>query len=375
MLKASQKRTKRAALREALLSSTGQVFGLVGYDTYRLSVEAGETDDDVLGVIALDFEELAIVDDGTNYLIHVIRTVGAIGDNLVERVFETVDGVVAGNEGSLFEVVLRDIADELANNSQCLFAVFGSKVSYTRFNRVNFGTTEGLLCYILARYGFHYLRAGEEHVGDTFGHDREVGQGRRIYGTTGAGTEDSRNLGNHTRSHDVTLENLGITGQGVDTLLDTGTTRVVEADTGRTHLHGHIHDLADFQGHRLGQRTAEYGKVLSEYINKAAFDRTVTGYDAVAQKRFLLLTEVGTSVSHKHIQLFEAAFVEELRNTLTSRIFTFLVLFIDGFLSTTQASLSAQLNQLLYFFKSIAHISYLLPGMQSSVNTLQVDFG
>ena len=34
----------------------GEEFGLVCHDTYGLSVEAGETYDDVLGVVALYFE-------------------------------------------------------------------------------------------------------------------------------------------------------------------------------------------------------------------------------------------------------------------------------------------------------------------------------
>ncbi len=49
-----------------------EVLGLVCHDAYCLSVEAGEAHDEVLGVVALYFEELAVVDNGTDYLVHVV---------------------------------------------------------------------------------------------------------------------------------------------------------------------------------------------------------------------------------------------------------------------------------------------------------------
>ena len=38
-----------------------------------------------------------------------------------------------------------------------------------------------------------------------------------------------------------------ITSQGIDTLLNTCTTRVVQSDAGSSHLHGHIHHLTDLE--------------------------------------------------------------------------------------------------------------------------------
>ena len=88
---------------------SGEEFRLVGNDTYRLSVEAGETDDDVLGVIGLDFEEFAVVDDCADYFVHIVSLVGRFGDNLVELIFHAVDGVVAFHHGSILEVVLGNV--------------------------------------------------------------------------------------------------------------------------------------------------------------------------------------------------------------------------------------------------------------------------
>lgn len=92
--------------RGVAVEHAGKIFGLVGHDAHGLTVEAGEADDDVLGIVALYLEELSVVDDGADDLVHVIGTVGRVGDNLVERVLETVDGVVALYQRRLLEVVL-----------------------------------------------------------------------------------------------------------------------------------------------------------------------------------------------------------------------------------------------------------------------------
>ena len=62
-----------------------EVAGLVCHDAYCLSVEAGEAYYEVLGVVALYFEELAVVDYSADYLVHVVRPVGRIGYDFVKR--------------------------------------------------------------------------------------------------------------------------------------------------------------------------------------------------------------------------------------------------------------------------------------------------
>ena len=116
--------------------------------------------------------------------------------------------------------------------------------------------------HVLARDGLYNLRAGDEHVAGVLGHHDEVGQCRRIDGAAGTRAEDGGDLRNHTGSQDIALEDLGIAGQTVDTLLDTGSTGVVKADDGRADLHGLVHHLADLRGEGLGKRTAKHGEIL-----------------------------------------------------------------------------------------------------------------
>ncbi len=342
--------------RSVAVEHTGKEFGLVGNDADRLAVETGETDDDILGKITLDFQELAIVDDCSDHIVHIVGTCGAVRHDFVERILNTVDGVVAFNHGRILKIVLGDVAHKLAHNLDCILAIFGREMSHTALLRMNGGTTEVFLAYIFAGNGLHNLRAGEEHVAYAFGHNGEVGQGRGIDGTAGTRAEDCGNLGDYTRCEDVALENLGITCQGVYTFLDTCTPRVVKTDDRRAHLHGHIHDFAYLECHGFGKRAAEFGEILGEHINQTAVDCAVAGYNAVAKVGFLFHAEVVATVGHEHIDFLKRPFVEQLGDTLTGCVLATFVLFFDGLFATTDAGFLTQCDKLLYFFELIAHL-------------------
>ncbi len=175
----------------------GEHLGLVGHDADRTSVEAGEADDYVAGVVALDFKEFAVVNDCADDLIHVVGTVGAFGHDFVEQVLGAVDRVVAFGGGGILQVVAGDVAEELAHNLDGLLAVFSGKVGHAALGGVHACASEVFLADIFSGHGLHNLRAGEEHVADSLGHDGEVGEGRRVDGSSGAGAEDGGNLGNH----------------------------------------------------------------------------------------------------------------------------------------------------------------------------------
>ena len=75
------------------IKKSGIDYVLVGYDTYGLTVETCETDNDVLCIVFLDFEEFAAVYDRTDYFVHIVWFVGAVRDNIVQRIFQTVDWI------------------------------------------------------------------------------------------------------------------------------------------------------------------------------------------------------------------------------------------------------------------------------------------
>ena len=93
MSKQSQKRTKRAALREASESSTpaSTIGWLATMPTVRPSMRR-EAGDDVLGERVLDLEEVALVHDLQDQLLDVVGLVGIVGDQRVERRLGAVRG-------------------------------------------------------------------------------------------------------------------------------------------------------------------------------------------------------------------------------------------------------------------------------------------
>ena len=92
------------------------------------------------------------------------------------------------------------------------------------------------------------------------------------------------------------------------------------------------------------------GEVLCEDEYETAFDGTATGYDTVAKELLLFHAEVVATVLLEHVVLLERTFVEQHLNALTGCVLSTFVLFLDGFLTTTEACLFTLLNQLLDLF-------------------------
>ena len=89
---------------------------------------------------------------------------------------------------------------------------------------------------------------------------------------------------------------------------------------------------------------------MGEDEYETSVDGTRTGHHAVAEILLLLHAEVGAAVEFEHVVFLETTFVQEHIDTLAGRVFTALVLLLDGFLTATQARLFTLGNQLLDFF-------------------------
>ena len=337
------------------IEHTGIDAGLVGHYAHALAVEAGETDDDILGIVALHFEEFAVVHHSADDLVHIVGLVGVVGNNLVEHILLAVDGVVAFGAGSAFHVVLGEVAEQTANQTGKFLFALGHEMTHTALLRVHTCAAQVFLRHVLARHGLHHLRASEEHIADAFKHHDEVGQGRRIHGAAGTGTADARDLGHHAAGFDVALEDVAETSQSVDAFLNACTTRIVQADAGCAHLHGLVHHLANLLGHRFRQRTAVDREVLSEYVHQASVDSAATGHNAITQEVLLLHAEVVAAMEFEHIHFFERAFVQQEVYALTGGSLTLCVLLFDSFFAAAEACLLAKLDELFDFLQLFTH--------------------
>ena len=255
--------------------------------------------------------------------------VRVVGDDGVEAVLQTVDGILSGLVRGLLHIVGGQVADEVAQQGDTGLLVRDGELGHAGLGGVHRRTAEGLGGHVLAGDSLHDLRAGDEHIAGVLGHHDEVGEGRGIDCAAGTGTEDGGDLRHHAGSEDVALENLGIAGQAVDAFLDTGSAGVIEADDGCADLHGLVHHLADLRGEGFGKGTAEHGEILGENIDQTAVHCAVAGHHTVGEELVLLDAEVHAAVGYEHVELLKAALVEEHQDALARGIFTLGVLFVN----------------------------------------------
>ena len=129
-------------------------------------------------------------------------------------------------------------------------------------------------------------------------------------------------------------------------------TAVVQANDGRTVLHGHIHDLADFLGVGFRKRSPEHRKVLAEDVNHAPIDGAPSRDNPVACRLALFHAEVCRAVPHEHVEFFERSLIEQKLYALPRCQFALGVLRIDASLSAACTSISAPT---LEFCENIRH--------------------
>ncbi|MCY1489007.1 hypothetical protein D9M68_227170 [compost metagenome] len=113
----------------------------------------------------------------------------------------------------LIAVVERQEVEEQAGRFQRLDVVLVGAVGNGGFGGVRARAPEFFGRDDLVGHGLHDIRPGDEHIGTVTHHEDEVGHGRRIDSTTGAGPHDHGNLRDDAGSLGVAAEDLGIAGE------------------------------------------------------------------------------------------------------------------------------------------------------------------
>ena len=198
---------------------------------------------------------------------HVVRLVGAVGNDVEQPLFAPVHRVIQlGGSAArrLVEVVTREIADQLAHRRQRLGLGRVDEMGHAGNAAVYVGAAQLLEAHVLVGDRLHHVGASHEHVADAADHEDEIGDGGTVDRTARAGPEDDRDLGNDARGEGVAQEDVGVAAERGDSLLDASAARVVEPDDRRAVAHREIHHLADLLGEGLGERTAEDGEILEK---------------------------------------------------------------------------------------------------------------
>ena len=341
----------------------GHVAGLVGDDADRITVEAGEADYRVGRVVGLDLEEAVLVEDHLDCIADVVRLVLVIRDEIVEGLVHARHRIFRGDLRRFLVVVLRQIAQEQLGHRQAFELGFGRQVRHAAARGVHVGATEFLGGDFLARHRLDDVRTGEEHVARA-GHDDEVGQGRGVNRTAGAGAEDDGNLGDDTRGGDVAHEHFAVGGEAAHTFLDAGAARIVQADDRDAGLERHVLNAADLLRLHFGERTAQNGEVLCEDGHATAVDLAEAGDDAVAGVAMLVEAEGVEIVRRQGAELLKRAFVEEQGQPLTRGQFSSFVLLVYPFLAAAEHGTAAHFTQHLQMLLGLSahHYSFRFAG-------------
>jgi hypothetical protein len=115
---------------------------LIAHDADRTTIETGKATHDRTGPVGEVFEEVAVVDDDLDELLHVVGNVRCFGHQLVE-LFATPLGVVAeGAARWLFEVVGRQERQQILDIVDTGFLVLGYERRHTRFARMTAGAAQ-----------------------------------------------------------------------------------------------------------------------------------------------------------------------------------------------------------------------------------------
>ena len=275
-------------------------------------------------------EELAVVDDLADDLLHVVGLVRAGRQDLAQRGAQAV-GVVSRSRRA---AAPRGCSEgrkpsRKRTSSRHDFSSGETKVATPDLRGVAHGPAELLERHLFAGDRLDHVGTGDEHVRLLPDHEDEVGHGRRVDGAARARPEDHADLGHHAGRQHVAVEDAAVAGQGDDAFLDAGAGAVVQADHRRAHLERQVHQLVDLLGEHLTQRATEHREVLAEDEHLATVDRAPAGDDAVGVRPLFQAGGVG-AVAGQQVELLERAGVEQVVDALAGEHLALGVLALDG---------------------------------------------
>ena len=235
-------------------------------------------------------------------------------------------GSLVGAARRIFAVVLRQVAQQLADHAQALGVVGGDEVAHAADRVVRHGAAQRFLGDVFMGDGLDDVGTGDEHVAGVVHHEDEIGDGGRVDRAARARAHDGGDLRHHAAGQRVAQEDVGVAGERDHAFLDARAAGIVEADHGRAGLQREVHDLADLLRVGFGERAAEDGEILREDVDQAAVDAAVAGDEAVAGDDLLLHAEIAAAVRDQLVEFLEGALVEQQFDALARGELAFLVL-------------------------------------------------
>ena len=292
------------------VQTAGLNLGLVGDDAHTAAVQTHEAADHVGSKVGLILQEFAAVGQSGDERHHIVSTVGAFGDQLIQLGQQGVGIHRRGRCSGHLQIVLGQVAEQIAHAVEAGLLGLVVEMCHAGGLVVSHGAAQFLGGNLLAGDGGDDLRAGDEHLTHALYHEDEVGQRGGVGRAAGAGADDDGDLGDNARCDGVVEEDLSVARQSVHALLNTGTAGIVNTNQRCSDLQSCLLAVDDFLGVHQTQTAADDGEVLGEDVNQSAVDRAVAGHYAVAVHLLLFHAKVGASVLSKGIQFYKTVGVQ-----------------------------------------------------------------
>ena len=208
----------RAAFSEALMSRqpANWVGWLATMPTGRPSTRPKPTMM-LRRVAGLHLEELVVVEDAGDDLVHVVRLVRRIRDQRVQLEVLVGEVVLDGALGHrrriarrIGVVVARQVAQQVADVVEGVLLAGGDVVRRARLGHVGVRAAELLHRHVLAGDGLDDVGPGDEHLAGLVDHDDEVGQRGGVDVPACRGAHDQRDLRDDAGGQDVVAEDAAV---------------------------------------------------------------------------------------------------------------------------------------------------------------------
>ncbi|CFE53334.1 Uncharacterised protein [Mycobacterium tuberculosis] len=322
------------------------MHGLVGHHTNGPPVHPRVAGDDRLPGLGSDVEEVAVVEDPQQDLVHVVGHVVRVRHDRVE--FQIVAGDFGFQPGvddrRFVEAVGRQKRQKVPHVLVCgglgLHHLMDVAVA-----RLVVGAPQLVEADVLTGDVLDDVGAGDEHVTLVAHRHHQIGLDRRIHRSPSAFAQNDGDLRHQPTEQFVAAPQLGVPGQRGDGVLDAGAAGVVDADDRAADHRAPLHQPGHLAAKHLPDGAAEHGLVVREHADRPAVDEAMSGDHAVPVER------VGvTGGAAQRSDLHEATRIDQLVDAGAGTRDALLValgggLLTAGFLGQLQAF--AQLRQLL----------------------------
>ncbi len=356
----------RALQRRFDIEASGKMRRLVRDDADGTAIEPRKSNHKILRVKFVNLKKISIVGNGVNDVLDVVGNIRFRRHKRVQRWFRAIRRIACGTLRHILQIVGGKKRQQFTHQQQALLIVVRKKLSDTADTVMRIGAAELLLRHFFVGDGLENIRSGNEHVAGLVHHHDEIRDRGRIDGAAGTRSHDGGDLRDHSGCQRIAKKDIGVTAERKHAFLNSRTAGIVEPDHRRSHLHGEIHDLADFPGIGFAERAAKNREVLSENIDQTAVDAAVSAHDSIAGILLRLHSEIAAAMLDELVDFFEGVLVEQKGDALARRHLAIGLLAIQPFAAAAKFGSTIQLAQMFNAIGSgdAGHYVPLLHGLE-----------